>query len=65
MIRVWHGCRVIAMLSVGEDGGSSLVTDVGGAGNSSNPTIEIDPWAGLIVDHETRNSPMAWREPEE
>jgi hypothetical protein len=36
---------------------------VGGAQNSSNPQIEIDPWAGLIVDHSVRfASPVPFRE---
>jgi hypothetical protein len=64
-IRIWSGCRVIAILDVGENGGTSLVTNTGGASNSSTPDIELDPWAGLIVDHSTRNSPRDYREPEE
>jgi hypothetical protein len=64
-IRIWSGCKVIAILDVGENGGTSLVTNVGGASYSSIPDIELDPWAGLIVDHSTRNSPRYYREPEE
>jgi len=65
VIRIWSGCRVICIVAVSNNGGSWIVTDVGGAGNSSNPTIEIDPFAGLIVDHETSNSPLDFRSAEE
>lgn len=49
-IRVWNGCTVRYVFSVSTTGSTS-VGAVGGAGNSAKPDIEIDPWAGLIVDH--------------
>ncbi len=64
-VRVWDGCRVVGLLSVGQDGGSSFSGGVGGAENSGVVDIEIDPWRGLIVDHSTRNSPVGFREPQE
>lgn len=50
VIRVWHGCDVRLVVSVSPTGTASLGA-VGGAGNSTRPDIEIDPWANLIVDH--------------
>ncbi len=49
-IRIWDGCTVRMVMSVSKTG-SSTTGAVGGAGNSSKPDIELDPWAGLIVDH--------------
>jgi hypothetical protein len=62
-IRIWNGCKVVAILSVSESG-TTYRGAVGGAGNSAKPDIEIDPWEGLLVDHETRQSPIAWRDVE-
>lgn len=49
-IRIWDGCTVRYVFSITNNGSSSLGA-VGGAGNSTKPDIELDPWAGLIVDH--------------
>lgn len=46
-IRIWHGCKVVGLLTVDE--GSSSFQVAGGAQNSTEADIEIDPWAGLIV----------------
>lgn len=62
-IRIWNGCVVIAVISVDETGYS--VQEVGGAGSSLTTDIELDPFAGLIVDHSARRSPVDFREPEE
>lgn len=64
IIRIWNGCRVVHVISVGQEGGSSTLGAVGGAGNSTNAEIEIDPWAGLIVDHRDGygKGPVAWRD---
>lgn len=50
VIRIWNGCQVRHVLSVTGSGSTSL-GDIGGAENSTNVDIELDPWAGLIVDH--------------
>lgn len=60
-IRIWHGCKVICVVTV-SDTGFSTIGPVGGAENSTNPGIELDPWSGLIVDNDTRNSPVNYRE---
>jgi hypothetical protein len=49
-IRIWRGVRVCMLLTVGADGNSSMGA-VGGAGNSTQVDIELDPWAGLITDN--------------
>jgi hypothetical protein len=59
VIRIWHGCRVVQVVAVGEHGTSTLGA-VGGAGNSTRIDIELDPWEGLIVDHATRNPPVCY-----
>jgi hypothetical protein len=64
-IRIWDGCRVVGLISIGQDGGSVFQGATGGAENSSKPDIEIDPWAGLIVDHDTRLGPRCYKEVEE
>lgn len=64
-IRVWDGCRVAGVVSFGRGGGGSWVGNPGGAENSTQPDIEIDPWAGLIVDHTSgRFTPVDWRDAE-
>jgi hypothetical protein len=62
-IRIWDGCKVVALITVRPDGMTAQGA-VGGAGNSSKPDIELDPWAGLLVDHGLRSSPIAWRDVE-
>lgn len=64
VIRIWHGCKVVQVVAVA-DGSSSVLGPVGGAGNSIAVDIEIDPWAGLIVDHNVRRSPVDFREVEQ
>jgi hypothetical protein len=61
-IRIWDGCKVVGLLTVGQSGGSAFQGPTGGAANSSKPDVEIDPWAGLIVDHDTRMSPRCYKE---
>lgn len=60
-IRVWDGCRVVQVITVSSTGSATLGA-VGGAHNSTNPDIEIDPWAGLIVDHSVKGAPASFRE---
>ncbi len=51
-IRIWNGCRVVHVLDLNE--GSSVTSGaVGGAELGGATDIELDPWAGLIVDHRT------------
>jgi hypothetical protein len=62
-IRIWDGCKVVQVVSVNQRGGSSTIGAVGGAANGAKPTIEIDPWAGLIFDSTGLNpAPIAFRE---
>lgn len=62
VIRIWNGCTVVQVISMRQDGGSSTIGATGGADNSTKADIEIDPWAGLIVDHSTGNPPLFFRE---
>lgn len=62
--RIWSGCVALAVLTVDQSGSKSFIGSVGGAENSAKVDIEIDPFAGLIVDHATRNSPLYFREEE-
>jgi hypothetical protein len=61
-IRIWDGCKVVQVVTVNQSGGSSTLGATGGASNSTRVDIEIDPWAGLIVDHGTDNPPTYYRE---
>lgn len=62
-IRIWSGNRVVQIITVAQDGSSSSTAGgVGGAENSALIDIEIDPWAGLIVDRATDNPPTYWRD---
>lgn len=63
VIRIWHGCQVVQVVAVSE-GASSVMGATGGAHNSTAVDIEIDPWAGLIVDHSVPNSPVSFRDVE-
>lgn len=63
-IRIWDGCKVLAIVSIDKAGTFSAVTDAGGADNSTQVDIEIDPFAGSIVDHSARRSPVDFREKE-
>jgi len=62
-IRIWQGCKVIQVVSVSETG-SSVLGATGGASNSTQVDIEIDPWAGLMVDHSSAswNGVVSFRE---
>lgn len=64
MIRIWNGAKVVQVVCVHEENGSSAVGAVGGAGHSARVDIELDPWAGLIVDHSVDRSPVDFREVE-
>lgn len=62
-IRIWSGKEVVQVITVAQDGSSSsTIGAVGGAENSTLIDIEIDPWAGLIVDRATDNPPTYWRD---
>ncbi|HYD28913.1 hypothetical protein [Brevundimonas sp.] len=62
VIRIWDGCRVVQVVAVRRDG-SSVMGATGGAHNSTEVDIELDPWAGLIVDHSVpQNPPYGFRE---
>lgn len=65
-IRIWDGCTVKAVFSIGETG-SSWNGSPSGAGNSTRPDIEFDPWAGLVVDHRQKfASPVSiWEDQED
>lgn len=64
-IRIWDGPTVRYVFSV-DSTGSSSIGAVGGASNSSRADIEIDPWAGLIVDHRAGpTTPRSIREDDE
>lgn len=56
-IRVWDGPTVRGVIHF-SNGGSAWSGAVGGAENSTKVHIELDPWAGLIVDHRAE-----WAEP--
>lgn len=62
IIRIWDGCKVIQVVSVRNNGSSTTIGSVGGAENSIKVDIELDPWAGLIVDHSVEKSPVRYRE---
>lgn len=65
-IRIWDGCKVVCVVTAFPgDNGYSVQGRTGGAGNSAKVDIEMDPWAGLIVDHSANRSPVDFREPEE
>lgn len=64
-IRIWNGNRVVQVVTVHEGGGSSCIGAVGGASDSTKVDIDIDPWAGLIVDYSANRSPVDFREVEE
>lgn len=51
VIRIWDGCKVVQVISVDQNGGSSTLGATGGASNSTRVDIEVDPWKGYIVDH--------------
>jgi hypothetical protein len=61
IIRIWDGCSVRFVLDVDRNGGSAGIGAVGGAGNSTKVDIELDPWAGLIVDNRTQGGPVSWQ----
>ena len=61
IIRIWDGCTVRFVLDVDRNGSSSTLGAAGGASNSTKVDIEIDPWAGLIVDHRVPGGPVAWQ----
>lgn len=61
-IRIWDDNKVVAVVAVDQRGGSTWLGAVGAANTSTYPDIEIDPWAGLIVDHSAQRSPVDFRE---
>lgn len=61
-IRIWNGGTVRQLLIVSPTG-STTMGAVGGAENSGQVDIELDPWAGLIVDHRAEYpSPVRFNE---
>jgi hypothetical protein len=61
-IRIWDGCVVRHVIIVGPTGSTSLGA-VGAAHHSTKVDIELDPWAGLVVDNRAENSfPMLLRD---
>lgn len=64
VIRIWDGCRVVQVIAV-RDGSTSTLGAPGGAANSIRVDIEIDPWAGYLVEHNERgNGVVDFRSPE-
>ncbi len=63
-IRVWDGCKVVGLFTVNKDGGYTASRS-GGAEDSTQVDIEIDPWASLIVDHTTGLAPIAYQDDRE
>jgi hypothetical protein len=64
-IRIWNGNKVVQVVAV-SDTGSSTIGATGGAGNSTQVDIELDPWAGLIVDNRAPHPhPVSIREEDE
>jgi hypothetical protein len=60
-IRIWKDCTVCGVFVVSDTGMISLGA-VGGAGNSTKVDIELDPWAGLVVDNRVKySSPVSIR----
>lgn len=57
-IRIWNGSKVVQVVEVMPDGGSSVMGAVGGAHNATQIDIEIDPWAGLIHTRGVEGSPI-------
>jgi hypothetical protein len=49
-IRIWQGCVVRQVVTITETG-SATVGAVGGAEDSTQVDIELDPWARLVVDN--------------
>jgi hypothetical protein len=64
-IRIWHGCKVLNVVTVSKDGTTSMLGATGGAANSTRVDLDIDPFAGLIVDHSTDNPPVYYRTEEQ
>lgn len=60
-IRIWNGCKVVQIVSVSDTGSTTLGAS-GGAENSTQIDIEMDPWTGLLVDHSVQGSPVPWRD---
>jgi hypothetical protein len=46
-IRFWHGCYVIAVVTVHPNGGSEFGAGMSPLDSALMPDIELDPWAGL------------------
>lgn len=64
-IRVWDGSKVVCVLSVGQESSCYICSGAsGGAENSTQVDIEIDPFKGFIVDHSVKRSPVDFREVE-
>jgi hypothetical protein len=52
-IRIWEGCNVRHVVTIGPSGSTSIGA-VGAAANSTTVDIELDPWAGLVVDNRAK-----------
>lgn len=64
-IRIWHGCKVAAVLTVDGEGNSTFLGATGAAANSTHIDIDLDPWAGLIVDRRAEHPRPAYIVPPE
>lgn len=64
-IRIWDGCTVRHVVTITPTGSASIGA-VGGAGNGTQADIELDPWAGLVVDNRAKfPAPLFIRHPED
>jgi len=63
-IRLWHGRTVVGVFGV-DDTGSFSIGARGGASNSTQVDIELDPWSNLVVDNRAEHPvPVSIREGE-
>lgn len=64
VIRIWDGCKVLAVVEVDQAGGATFSGASGGAESGTPVNLEIDPFVGLLVEKETSPTPVPWREVE-
>lgn len=69
VIRIWNGNIVVQVITVGKTSGSSTLADGCGAASNTEVDIEIDPWAGYIVERSRATvsatyGPFSWRDHE-
>ena len=62
-VRIWAGARVVLVITAHPDGSYSTFGQTGGAGNSTQVDIELDPWAQLVTDNRAEHPhPVSIRE---